>query len=217
MTNYQREYVKYDFYFPSEQLMKKVFADNGIELHYVSPHYYNPKKKSFSEHVEIGKKDMEIVKKEYTPDILWIRTSHALYHMEEMFADADFVVTPSMRLKKIESDKYQVYRFLEKYQPKTSLLTAFYFYPWLQNEFANRLVVKPLSGSGGYGIQFYDKKDLLSMEAFQDYAGTEALHLVQEYKNFSEGAPGLVEGNHDLRVCFLGEKPTFSIIREPKK
>ena len=49
LTSYQREYVKYDFYFPSEQLMKKIFAEKGLELHYVSPHYYNPETKQVIE------------------------------------------------------------------------------------------------------------------------------------------------------------------------
>lgn len=55
------------------------------------------------------------------------------------------------------------------------------------------------------------------MEIFKKYAGTEGLHIVQNYQNFSKGAPGITDGNHDLRVVFLGNKPTFSIVRVPKK
>lgn len=183
----------------------------------MSPYYYDSKKKHFTEHVEIGKHDMKVIKEPYTPDLLRVKMSQALDHMDEMFQDADFVVAPSMRLKKIESDKYQVYRFLHKYQPLTNLLTSYYFYDWLKDEHHHRVVVKPLSGSGGYGIQFYDRPELTSMEVFEKYAGTEALHLVQDYKNFSKGVPGLVEGNHDLRVVFNGISPTFSVIRSPRK
>lgn len=51
LTSYQREYPKYDFYFESEKKLIQEFNDQGVELHYVSPHYYNEQKGEFSEHV----------------------------------------------------------------------------------------------------------------------------------------------------------------------
>lgn len=216
LTSYQKEYVKYDFYFPSEQELKRVFNSHDIELHYVSPHYYNEDTGTFSEHVIIGDQDMHITKEEYRPDILWVRTNQALYHLDQMFCYAPFTTVPSMRLKHIESDKYQVYQFVKDFQPKTALLTTFYFYKWLQDEFGEKLVIKPVSGSGGYGIEFYDKKDITSTKVFQKYSGTESFHLVQEYKCFSDGCPDLVEGNHDVRLVFTWRDPMMNYIRMPK-
>ncbi len=160
---------------------------------------------------------MEIVDAPYKPDLLWTRMGHALHHLEEMFEDADFLCAPTMRLKHIDSNKYQMYQYLKPYQPNSTLLSTFYFYPWLQEEFTDKVVVKPIAGSGGYGIEFYTKPELTSMEIFKKYAGTEGLHIVQNYQNFSKGAPGITDGNHDLRVVFLGTTPPFSIVRVPKK
>jgi len=53
LTAYLKDYVKYEFYFPSEQLLKKIFNDNDLEIHYVSPHYYDAEKKEFTQHVVI--------------------------------------------------------------------------------------------------------------------------------------------------------------------
>lgn len=160
---------------------------------------------------------MHIINEEYKPDLLWVRMGQALYHLDELFADADFLTTPSMRIKHIDADKYQMYRYLGDLQPKSTLLGTYYFYPWLQAEFNHKVVVKPIMGSGGYGINFYTKPELSSMEIFNKYAGTEALHMVQNYQDFSGGAPGITDGNHDLRVVFLGRNPSFSMVRVPKK
>lgn len=216
LTSYQHEYLKSDFYFASEQKLKETFNNSGIEIHYVSPYYYNEQEGLFSEHVVIGKEDMEIVQEPYKPDLLWVRTSQALFHLDEMFQYAWFRTVPSMRFKHIETDKFQVYKFLEDVQPKTTLLTTFYFYPWLQEQFAEKLVVKPTSWTGWYGVEFYSKEELCSSEVFAKYAGTEWLHIVQEYKNFSDGYPGLVDWNHDVRLVYAGTTPIMNYIRMPK-
>jgi len=217
LTAYQREYLKYDFYFESEQLLRKIFNNNDLEIHYVSPHYYDIESKEFTQHVMIGEEDMHIINEAYKPDLLRVRMGQALYHLDELFADADFLTTPSMRLKHIDADKYQMYRYLWDLQPKSTLLGTYYFYPWLQAEFNNKVVVKPISGSGWYGINFYTREQLWSMEVFNKYSWTESLHMVQNYQNFSGGAPGITDGNHDLRVVFLGRNPSFSMVRVPKK
>ena len=186
LTSYMKEYVKYDFYFPSEKLFRDIFVEHGIEVVYVSPYYYDAERQEFTEHVVIQGEKMKIIRKPYKPDLLRLKMSQTLFHLGEQFADAPFETMPSMRLKQIESDKYQVYKYLEKYQPMSALLTSFYFYPRLQKKFAKKVVVKPIMGSGGYGINFFERKDVSKPEVFMKYSGTEAFHLVQDYKNFSK-------------------------------
>lgn len=217
LTAYQKEYVKYDLYFPSEKLLKWMFKDEGLELHYVSPHYYDYEKKEFTQHVAIEEHDLKVYHEPYQPDLVWVRMGQALYHVDELFADAPFVTVPSMRLKHIDSDKYQMYQYLKDFQPQSTLLTTYYFYPWLQDQFTKKVVVKPITGSWGYWIEFYTKEELRSPEVFQKYVWTEGMHLVQEYRNFSWGAPGIAKWTHDLRVVFFCKKPVFSMVRVPKK
>ncbi len=217
LTSYQREYPKYDFYFESEKKLIQEFNDQGVELHYVSPHYYNEQKGEFSEHVLVWEDDMEIINEPYQPDILRVRTSQWLQHMDHMFAYAPFKTVPSMRLKHIESNKYEVYQFLAEFQPKTTLLTTFYCYKRMQQEFGKKVVVKPVGGTWWYGINFYTQKELKSPEVYSSYKWTETFHIVQEFKNFTWWYPWLVEGNHDVRIVFKGRKPFMNYIRQPKK
>ena len=51
LTSYQKRYKKHDFYFPSEKELKRIFNEQDMELHYVSPHYYDMKNGYFTEHV----------------------------------------------------------------------------------------------------------------------------------------------------------------------
>ena len=217
LTSYQREYFKNDFYFPSEKELKRIFNDQEIELHYVSPHYYDQKKWFFTEHVVITDNGPEIIKKKYQPDILWVRSGDGLVHMDHMFAFAPFTTVPSMRLKHIESSKYEAYQFLSEFQPKTALLSQFYCYSWLQKEFGKKLVVKPVGWSGGRGIEFYSQKELKSNKVYQKYASMTTYHIVQEFHDFWKGYPWLVKGNHDVRLVFRGRKLFMNYIRQPKK
>jgi|GEM_PF-2354032 len=217
LTNYLESYQKNEFYFESEKLLKEVLFEHNIELVYVTHYYYDKNAGHFTEHVRVGNSDMKMCKEPYTPDLVWVKTPWTLEYLTDLFKDAPFVLTPTLRLKKIESDKYQMFRYLEKFQPYTMLLTSYYFYLHLQKKFGDMVVVKPVTGSGGYGINFYTKDEIASMDVFEKYKGMEALHIVQDYKNFSHGYPGIVEGNHDLRVAFLGDMPSFSVIRSPQK
>ncbi len=217
LTSYQRQYAKNDFYFPSEKELKRIFNDQDIELHYVSPHYYDQKKWRFTEHVVLRDSWPEIIKKKYQPDILRVRSWQWLVHMDHMFAFAPFTTVPSMRLKHIESSKYEAYQFLSEFQPKTALLSQFYCYPWLQKEFWKRLVVKPIWWSGWRWIEFYSQSEIKSNEIYQKYASMTSYHIVQEFHDFSKWYPGLVKGNHDVRLVFRGRKLFMNYIRKPKK
>ena len=145
LTNYIKEYKKYDFYFESEKLLRDVLWEHNIDLVYVNHYSYDKENQEFTEYVRVGDDDMEMYNESYTPDILWIKTSWTLEYLTDLFRDAPFITTPSLRLKKIEESKYQMYRYLKDFQPLTCLLTSYYFYPWLQNEFEGKLVVKPVT------------------------------------------------------------------------
>lgn len=75
LTSYQREYSKNEFYFPSEKELKRIFNQHDIQLHYVSPHYYDMQKGWFTEHVVIEKDGPRILSETYQPDILWVRSA----------------------------------------------------------------------------------------------------------------------------------------------
>jgi len=218
LTNYLREYKKNDFYFQSEKLLRDVLSEHGIEMVYVTHYCFDQTKNHFSEYVTVGEDEMITIKKIYTPDLLRLKTPWSLQYQVDLFSTANFIVTPTFRLKKIESDKFQMYRYLHRFQPYTTLLTSYYFYDWIRETFEGELVVvKPITGSGGYGVNFYCKDEIYSPEVCHKYEWMEALNIVQQFKNFGHWIPGIVQWNHDLRIVFLGDMPSFSVIRSPKE
>ena len=217
LTSYQREYKKNEFYFPSEKELRRIFNEQEIELHYVSPHYYDEKKGYFIQHVHLTDEWPVIIDEIYQPDILRVRSAQWIVHMDEMFAFAPFDTVPSMRLKHIESNKYEAYQFLKEFQPKTALLSQFYCYEWLQKEFTKRVVVKPVWWSGGRGVEFYKQKEIKSNGIYQKYAWMTNFHIVQDFHDFGKWYPGIVKWNHDVRLVFKWDKPFMNYIRQPKK
>lgn len=75
----------------------------------------------------------------------------------------------------------------------------------------SRVVLKPLSESGGKDIQILDKKETLKKVIL------DKTYLVQEFIDSSLGVPGFSKKMHDLRLVFVNEKIIYSYMREPKK
>jgi glutathione synthase/RimK-type ligase-like ATP-grasp enzyme len=75
----------------------------------------------------------------------------------------------------------------------------------------NKIVMKPLSSSGGKGIQIIEKSNALKKAVLdQNY-------LVQDFIDSSLGVPGVSHTLHDLRLVFINDKLIYAYIREPKK
>lgn len=88
--------------------------------------------------------------------------------------------------------------------------------PALKHEIARsiqteQVVVKPVMGVSGKDIVILPKDRFLA--DITSYA--DRFFLVQEYIDASKGIPGLVEGNHDLRIILFDAKPRLSYIRTP--
>lgn len=74
----------------------------------------------------------------------------------------------------------------------------------------DRIVLKVENGSGGKGVQILKKDELGKAEVS---VGMTA----QEFIDSSKGAPGLVEGVHDLRLVFVDDKLMYAYFRVPAK
>lgn len=73
-----------------------------------------------------------------------------------------------------------------------------------------KIVIKPISESGGKGVHIIDKEDLADLEFFGE-------NIVQEFIDSSGGIPGISDKAHDLRLVFAGDKLVYAYIREPKE
>lgn len=73
-----------------------------------------------------------------------------------------------------------------------------------------KIVLKPINGSGGDGVEIIDK----------NIAGSVKLHfpaLAQEFIDSSKGIAGLTDSIHDLRIVVVKEEIIYAYIRTPKK
>jgi glutathione synthase/RimK-type ligase-like ATP-grasp enzyme len=72
---------------------------------------------------------------------------------------------------------------------------------------SSKVVLKPLTGSGGEGVEIADKIKI-SRTGFP--------FLIQEFIK-TEGVPGIVKGPHDIRVIMRNEEPFYSFVRIPPR
>jgi glutathione synthase/RimK-type ligase-like ATP-grasp enzyme len=76
---------------------------------------------------------------------------------------------------------------------------------------SRKLVIKPISESGGKNVHILRKEEALSKVAFSnDY-------IIQEFIDSSSGVPGVSDNMHDLRLVFINNKLCYAYIREPKE
>jgi hypothetical protein len=77
------------------------------------------------------------------------------------------------------------------------------------------LIVKPLTGWGGHGVQRMSEEQFLSADfsvaPYSEFAGI----VVQPFFESEVTIPELgITGRHDVRIVFVGAKPVFGMIRE---
>ena len=72
-----------------------------------------------------------------------------------------------------------------------------------------KLVYKPKNGMCGRGIIIGYPKDIVLNIKEEEY-------ILQEFIDTAAGIVGVVTGEHDLRIVFVGKTPCFANIRQPK-
>ena len=194
--------------------MQEIFRKNGIELVRVSINKYNKNKKTFNEYNYYDTNGLiKRVQKPYKPKIIWNRSGSSTVYKYALLKT--FTIISSERIAVLANDKYETYMFLKKYQPKTFLLSSVLKNNSIQHKYTWPMVLKPIRASGWNWIELTTIQELLNER--EKYIGVEELFIVQEFKNFSEGYPWIVEGNHDVRFMFAGKKIVEITLRVPEK
>lgn len=108
--------------------------------------------------------------------------------------------------------KWQTYEAFKDFMPATHQITN---QNWQEVRDAlpgDKIVLKPILGSGGEGIIIADKQnfDFPSLQVTTPY-------IAQEFIDSSNGIDGLCIGYHDLRIIMFNGEPKLSFIRLPKQ
>lgn len=125
--------------------------------------------------------------------------------------DDGFRVVDSREFKLIAWDKWEAYKILEAYTPKSFLVSSQdELKTVLQDIKGDMVIVKPINGLKGLGIY------IGSITGARDFKlNKDRKYLVQEYVETKNGIKGITPKRHDLRVVITNGKIIWSHFRTP--
>jgi len=211
---------KWEYVFPKEMYrkphmyMQEFFHENGLELAKVSLDHFDIVGQKFHQYIKFDDTwNILYINETYVPDIIFNRIlSWSFYNYTTL---KGLPLVPSFDILEISKDKYETYLFLSELMPTSYTLYNFFNnYDYIHKQISDKVVLKPINGSGWSGIEFFNKQELLAQK--DKYKPYDKMYIVQDFKDFSGWYPWLVEWIHDLRMVFVWWSFSFSIIRQPK-
>jgi glutathione synthase/RimK-type ligase-like ATP-grasp enzyme len=120
-----------------------------------------------------------------------------------------FIDDPAFTL--FANDKYETSRRLpQHFKPYRKLSTPEEFTDFLKTFTGQRIVIKPIVGSGGRGVHIVTKEEAARLNLLFPV-------IVQEFIDSSCGISGITDTYHDLRMVFIGDELVYAYIRTPKE
>jgi glutathione synthase/RimK-type ligase-like ATP-grasp enzyme len=147
-----------------------------------------------------------------TPDLIYDKTkaSTETYYKKELMHE-HYPFINDLNFTKLIDDKFVTSLIFEKWSKKSWVIeNSSELKNILPKLKSSKIVIKPISESGGKNVQIIDKKDAGKIQIISE-------NIVQEFIDSSRGVPGVSKGMHDLRLVFVGDKIIYSYIREPKE
>jgi glutathione synthase/RimK-type ligase-like ATP-grasp enzyme len=145
------------------------------------------------------------------PDLIFDKTNNHSENdpvREQLIDRYPFIDDPNFT--RFANNKYETSRLLPQYfKPYQKISSSTQWNLFLESFAGKKIVVKPIVGSGGKGVFIVEKAEAHNLE----------LHfpvIVQEFIDGSNGIPGVIHGNHDLRLVFIGDEMIYSYIRTPR-
>lgn len=145
------------------------------------------------------------------PDLVYDKTSGRSLHDETralIISRYRFMDDPAFTL--FANNKYETSQKLPQYfKPYQKIDGPKEFAEFLETFGGDRLVIKPVVGSGGQGVHIVSKEE----------AGSLALTfpvIVQGFIDSSHGIPGITDTYHDLRMVFIGDELVYAYVRTPR-
>ena len=185
---------------------------NGIQMYRASYEWYDYKKNIFKyawiyEGENVKWKRVFNIK----PDLIYDKTVARLevYYKKELISKKYRLIN-NREFTQIIDDKLIISLIFKNWSKKSWLINNKNELKNLVSQIkTNKIVLKPLLGSGGKGIKILNKKNLLQK------AVIDQVYLAQEFIESSRGIPGVSKGRHDLRLVMVNEKIVYAYIREP--
>lgn len=145
------------------------------------------------------------------PDLVYDRTSGRSLHdpvRTLIVSRYRFMDDPAFTL--FANNKYETSRELpQHFKPYRKFLSTETFVNFLKTFTGERLVIKPVIGSGGHGVHIVSKEEAAHLDLVFPI-------IVQEFIDSSHGIPGITDTYHDLRMVFIGDEFVYAYVRIPK-
>lgn len=146
------------------------------------------------------------------PDLIYDRTKGRSSNDEArqtIISRYPFIDDPAFT--RFANDKYATSQKLpQHFKPYQKFSDHEEFLTFLTSFTGERLVIKPVVGSGGQGVHIVSKEEAAHLELTFPI-------IVQEFIDSSRGIPGITNTYHDLRMVFIGEELVYNYVRTPKE
>jgi glutathione synthase/RimK-type ligase-like ATP-grasp enzyme len=186
----------------------------GIQMYRASYEWYDYQKHIFKhawiyEGAGLKWKKVNNIK----PDLIYDKTKARMevYFKKELIEE-HYPFINDLNFTRIIDDKFITSLLFSQWSKKSWLIRNTddikKIIPYIKSK---KIVLKPLSDSGGKGIYIIDKNKIGSLKPLKK------IYLAQEFIDSSKGVPGVSKKMHDLRLVFINNKLIYSYIREPQK
>lgn len=188
----------------------------GVEMYRASVDWYDVEKNVFNKSWAFRDEKWQRIEQPIMADLIYDKTpgakEHLLYDLK-MAMNGKSAMFNSPLFRSMVDNKLSQYAIFSEHMPCSFVATN-------KNELAevvkkvvsSKIVVKPLQGSGGFGIVIDDKDAILKNEFVFPV-------LVQEFINNKNGIPGFSKEGElaDLRITFMNHEPLYALSRIAKK
>lgn len=187
-----------------------------IKIFRASIEWYDEKTSSFKKAWAYRDGAWKKINKSVKPDLIFDKIkgvrNYSLYDLKMKIArKVKFFNNPLFRI--IVDNKFSQYLLFDEFMPKSYLANdRLEFKKAIKRVKSEKAVIKPLFGSGGFGIKIAEKKKTLATRV-------EFPVLIQEFIESEKGIPGLSKGKEvaDLRLVFINHKLVYALSRIAKK
>ncbi len=185
---------------------------NGIQMYRASYQWYDEEKHLFKYAWKYTEEDGHWQKVEsVSPDLVYDKTKASLdAYSKKLVINEHYPFINDLNFTRVIDDKFITSLIFSEWSKKNWFVKSEAelrcILPELKTE---KIVVKPVSESGGNGVCIIKKSEIATLDFSNE-------KIVQEFIDSSNGIPGLIGSTHDLRLVFVGKKIIYAYIREPK-
>ena len=189
---------------------------NGIAMYRASFNWYDKKRNVFKKAWAFRNKKWIKITTPVKPDLIFDKImgkrDYRMFDIKMEIAKKVKIFNHPLFRTMIDN-KLAQYLFLEEFMPKSFLATNMSeFKKTLPKIKSNKVVVKPLYGSGGFGIIIENKNKIKEKDL-------EFPVFIQEFVKSEKGIPGFSKKDEvsDLRMIFINHKLIYALSRIAKK